>query len=203
MPDGSTDSVFLDASPAQQHVTTAQVTDHQVEEGPSVVDYIRPMPKRVTINGVVTNTPIAAPRDHAGGATAQQKSSQYNVGGATFGTSALTFSASFNRVVEVFGDLVLATLGGAIWTVTTQLQVYRNMAATNFAVPVNAQSGSAINFTIDFQEIRIVTTSTTTIPVKTQKVSRGQQPPTDATDEEKTATKKSAAAAFVDFVRGG
>lgn len=55
--------VVIDASEFETHQFDAQVTDHPVEVGVNVVDQIRPLPVRIEIQGVISNTPISLPAD--------------------------------------------------------------------------------------------------------------------------------------------
>lgn len=65
---GQTYTIELDASVREQHDTTAQVTEHPVERGSNIADHIRAEPRRLTIEGVISNTPTFLPKDHVGGA---------------------------------------------------------------------------------------------------------------------------------------
>lgn len=187
MPDGTSDGIYLDASLNEQHGASAQVTDHQVESGPNVTDYIRPMPRRLSISGMVTNTPIATPKSQNRGVTGQNSSIQGSTpNGGRVDWTALQFNGEFDRVRDVYGSLVDAALAGAVFSVVTTLANYENFAIVNFSAPRNAQSGNSIQFQIDLQEIRIVTTQTVAaLPGKAKK-SRGAKPAKEL-DETKDA----------------
>jgi effector-binding domain-containing protein len=212
------DSVYLDASLNENHVASAEVTQHQVETGPNIVDYIRPIPRKLTISGIATNTPIGtsvaasvvSARQAAGISTVsetdqqagQLQKNQITIGGQPVSYSALTFSTEFDRVRAVYGSLVKAALAGALFRVVTALTVYQSpqgtsgpfggriMAITNFAVPQSAASGGSIRFAIDFMEVRLVDTQATSIPVVQAKKKRGQKPPHDL-DPKKDEKKQS------------
>lgn len=66
---GQTFFITLDVAAKVQHTSTNQVTDHPVEIGSNVSDHIRPDPNVLTIEGVISNTPIFLPSDHIGNAT--------------------------------------------------------------------------------------------------------------------------------------
>src|SRR5262245_32972517 len=72
MPDGRTGAFAVDASVNEQHVTTATVTQHQVERGSPVSDFIRAMPRRLTLEAMFTNTPLALPTLVREGSTFKQ-----------------------------------------------------------------------------------------------------------------------------------
>lgn len=66
---GQTYTMELDASVHEQHDETATITDHPVERGSNVADHLRPDPKSISIEGVISNTPQFLPADHVGGAS--------------------------------------------------------------------------------------------------------------------------------------
>lgn len=177
-----TGSTVLDASVSEQHTIGAEVTRHQVEKGSDTTDHIRALPQKVSIEGVVTNTPIAAPLS-ASGITASFGAKDFTVGGQKFTAQVLQFSEQFDRVLEVYGDLVRAASFGALVTVTTTLHTYQNMAISNFGVPRNAGLGNALRFSIDFSEIRIVeTTTVAALPSEKKKIKNGGDKPAKAVD---------------------
>jgi hypothetical protein len=181
-------TIVLDASVKEMHTTSTEVTDHQVEKAPSIVDYIRPLPRKISIEGVVTNTPITAPPDPSRGVTATQGKTTVTVGGNQISADVLKFSDQFDRVRDVYGDLVEACLNGALFTIDTTLASYENFAITSFAVPRDAQSGSSIQFTIELMEVRIVESKETTAlaPSKKQaKKQRGNKPTSEVDDKDK------------------
>lgn len=66
---GQTFFITLDVASKIQHTSTNQVTDHPVETGANVSDHVRPEPNVLTIDGVISNTPIYLPSDHIGNST--------------------------------------------------------------------------------------------------------------------------------------
>lgn len=57
--------VWLDVSVRETHAITAEVSDHPVEDGAAVSDHVRPQPRSIEIEGLITNTPIEEPQSHA------------------------------------------------------------------------------------------------------------------------------------------
>lgn len=53
------DALELDATERETHARTTEITSHPVEVGADVSDHIRAKPRTVTIDGTITNTPIA------------------------------------------------------------------------------------------------------------------------------------------------
>lgn len=58
--------IWIDCSVRESHGVTAQCTQFPVEDGPNISDHVRTAPETLHIEGVVTNTPIEAPKSHAG-----------------------------------------------------------------------------------------------------------------------------------------
>lgn len=63
---GQTYSIAVDATLRQQHSAPSTVTDHPVETGSNISDHIRPEPDTLTLEGIISNTPIRWPDDHVG-----------------------------------------------------------------------------------------------------------------------------------------
>lgn len=62
------DEIWLDVSVRESHGLSAEVTEHPVESGADVADHIRPKQRTVTIEGIISNTPIEVPQSHMDGA---------------------------------------------------------------------------------------------------------------------------------------
>jgi len=223
-------SLFLDCSVNENHMTSAIVTTHNVEAGLPVTDYIRPMPARLSINGIVTNTPLTAKATQFGILTpnASQLANTYvqytqpsfnasPTGNLTFdikttvpaprtvpivgfqwlSTDTTAQNGGFDDVSHAFLDLVEAITNGWLFSIDTTLCHYDNMAATSFNVPRDQNNTDSIQFTIEFQEIRMVQTTTADVPVR-KKVKHGpKKAPTQETFAE-TLKKKSIVASLGD-----
>ena len=130
-------AIEFDASVTETHDAENEITQFPVESGADITDHIRPQPERITINGVVTNTPIvflggiASDPARAEDAYAKVKSMRDN------------------------GDLV---------SVVTSLRQYDNMAIESFSVLRDAQNGNVMNATLTLREIFIAETATVAAP---------------------------------------
>lgn len=184
---GKASTVIVDASPARTHTVSAQATEHPVEQGVAVTDYIRPMPRRLSVDCFITNTPIGAPPsiadDASGGAGIQSevttvrltpKVTNYLRGPRQpIDVTMLDFLERFDRVKGSFVSLAQAVLGGALFRVTTAESDYANMAALSMVVQTTPTAASALQFTMEFQEIRIVSTRTVAVPARKAKKDAG------------------------------
>jgi hypothetical protein len=178
--------VTLDASVNEMHAGSAQVTEHPVETGTNISDNIRPLPRRLTVEGFVSNTPIykeilSPTRVSDGDVNATIESQTFQQGGnrtvTTQKMKSLQFSEAFDRVKDVYTTLVDAYQQGALITVATTLQRYDNFAITSLNVPRNVTNSNAIQFTIDFQEVLTVdVVETESLAAKHQEKKRGPKP---------------------------
>ncbi len=197
--------VELDASINETHITTAQITDHQVEKGPNIADHIRPMPKKLTINGIITNHPIVVASTQMRGTVGlpngrvttkvRAKQGAFPVGlpippmgsvvEKVFDYSALTFSADFDRVWDCYYELTNAQQNGALFTVDTSLRSYSNMAIENITIPRSADTGNSLMLSIDMKEILLAEVITLkALPKAIEVAHKGRQPTKDITEAE-------------------
>jgi hypothetical protein len=65
-------TIWIDVSLSEKHSLTAEVTEHPVEDGSAISDNVRPQPRTVQIEGLVTNHPTELPLSHAGGVRASE-----------------------------------------------------------------------------------------------------------------------------------
>lgn len=61
-------TIWIDVSISEKHQLSAEVSDHPVEDGSNISDNVRPQPRVVQIDGLVTNHPTEMPLSHVGGA---------------------------------------------------------------------------------------------------------------------------------------
>lgn len=180
--------LILDVSINEQHGANAEVTTHQVETGSDIADHIRPIPQHFSVEAMISNSPIGGVTSYMNGVKGSLQTVTRTVGGRTISYQAFMFDQQFDRVREVYGDLIDAIQGAALFTITTTLATYEDMAAVNFAVPRNVNMSDVLRFTMDFQKIRFVSTQTVAaLPARTVK-HRGAKtgkPPTEPKKEEK------------------
>ncbi|HXK18352.1 MAG TPA: hypothetical protein VNG33_11145 [Polyangiaceae bacterium] len=69
------DRIWIDCSVRESHGMSAQCTQFPVEDGPNVSDHVRTAPETLHLEGIVTNTPLDAPKSHTEGLVFDDKSS--------------------------------------------------------------------------------------------------------------------------------
>lgn len=161
------DTLVLDASVREEHVSEVEVTDHPVEQGAAVSDHARPKPEELTIEGVVSNTPL----NHL-----QTRRAVTSEG------FSWTTSAAVNSVRGVPGNAESAyvTLRAMrdtprLVTIITALRSYDNMVMTSLKVPRDGAIGDVLKFEAKFKQVRIVTNAVTVVATKVPKAKPQQK----------------------------
>ena len=124
------DVLELDASISESHTGEVEVTEHPIERGADITDHARPKPDRVTIEGLVSNTPLhRVPVQNGDADTAY----------------------TILRDIKDKAKLV---------KVITAKRVYTNMIMEHLNVPANVKVGDSLQFTAQFKEVVVVQNKT-------------------------------------------
>lgn len=169
-------SIVLDASITERHGFAVEVTKHPVESGASPVDHAREQPDKLQIEGLVTNTALdSATRAARGGETKPRQA-----GYAQEQLARLLELKSSRRAV----------------TVETAARTYKDMVLTAIDLPIDSRTGDAYRFTLQFEQVRFVTSRRvtlarpTSVPQKpTKKVKQDKKPPIPATPQRRSILK--------------
>jgi hypothetical protein len=164
--------VELDASLSESHESVVAATKHPVERGSQITDHLRPEPVTLTIEGIVSNTPISR----------KQQVRAVAFGGSEFASTSVAASPYGvpGYAEEAFAKLREFQERGELLTVVTSLHTYENMALTKLTVPRDRSTGDALRFTATLEEIRFAENKTTSIvtpadPRAASKVKLGRQ----------------------------
>lgn len=141
----------VDAAISEDHAFDSDVTVHPVEEGADISDNIRARPITITLDCVVSDTPIAD-------------------GSVIVEEGTLPTDETFNKLVAI-RDARLPV------TITTSRGTFENMALQSLSVPVTSKTGAALSFRVTFVQIRIVKNDLilTTIPRAKKRRNRGNR----------------------------
>lgn len=136
----------LDGVISEQHNSSATITQHPVEYGVNIADHVIKQPQKITINGIVTNSPSIG--------------QMFNKlpGGATFGERALS-QLTGSRIREAYAGLVELQNERFPVRLQTGLLVYDNMVLTDISAPNDLQGN--LRVTLTFTEIFVVNGETT------------------------------------------
>lgn len=153
------DEFLIDVSLSEEHSFESEVTEYPVEKGADITDNIRPKPIQITMEGLVSNTPINPDIISARDAADQSVDDAY----ATF--------------MKIRDDRETVTI-------RTSLRTYENMAMKNLVIPRQPGQADSLRFTATFVQVLIVSNTRTTrvstpIAVKPKLV---QKPPEPAAD---------------------
>lgn len=161
-------ALTLDCSVTESHHGEVETTDHPVEQGADITDHVRPRPDSLTIEGIVSNTPIVQVGDSG------QQFPLYASG----------------RRDDAYSQLKSFKDNGTLLTIVTKLHTYLNMVLTSLEVPRSAQTADALHFTAGFKEIRIVQNQTVVLQTATPQgkasVNKGKLAATEITPPART-----------------
>lgn len=164
----------VDAALSEDHSFDSEVTSFPVERGSNITDHIRQLPVSVTVEGIVSDTPVGRAGVVRSGVAALQE-------------EGLVESVPFSA--EALDTLLGIRDRGEPVTITTSLRVYENMALEKLSVPRDASTGAALRFTATFVQIRIVENRRTRVRTATpagQGKSRSGNKPAKPTTPEAT-----------------
>jgi len=166
----------LDASLSESHTRDSQVTRNPIEDGSTVSDHVMLNPIKLTIEGLISDSPVSIIQSAVG--TAVSSASQLansaigGLGGAVAGNSVGGALGSLAGLLtgtprdpkDAFNELENIWKKRRPIKIITALKKYENMILTNLNVPRNAQIGKSLRFSATLEEIKIVKSSIITIP---------------------------------------
>jgi hypothetical protein len=137
----SIDGFEIDAMMRITPTHQSQVTKHPVESGADVTDHMIASPVILTIEGIVSDTPLSG----------------VNRGEFTLGSSSADFtkpsSEAYALLVEIQRSKSLVDIISGVYP------PFKNMALTSLTAPKSVGTGDALRFQATFQAINIVTVS--------------------------------------------
>jgi hypothetical protein len=199
----------FDAVLSEHHDLTAEVTDYAVEQGVAVVDHVRPNPDRITLETFVTNTPVYSvdAQDQQPLTLDLPYPDQAPAGpgplGNLFGGGFQAVSSALSRPTQASASVMLfdgdidyvqnALLQlqslkdtATLLTIITPRNTYFNMILERIAMQRDRTTGtSGANFSLEFRQIRIVSSSVVAAPLPTipraiPTANKGKKDPTAA-----------------------
>jgi hypothetical protein len=133
-------TIDVDVCISESHETQCDITENPVEIGSTITDHVQVKPATLTIEGLVSDTPI-----------------NYLTGVRNI------FSDTLSK--KTYEELVAIQKARQPISVITGLKQYANMILKTLSVPRNADTGKALRFNATFQEILIVESSEITVAV--------------------------------------
>lgn len=120
----------IDAALTENHSYSSDVTEHPVEKGADITDHVRAKPPTITIEGIVSDTPV--------GDLATRRS---------------TTTLPSDDAIQLLRKIHTAR---APISIETSKGVYKNVVMEMLAIPVDAETGAALRFRATFRQIEIV-----------------------------------------------
>jgi len=176
---GAEIAVDLDITSSQGFERTAEVTEHAVEQGAPIADHVKPQSALITLECVISNSPIIVPSGQLQGATRAASSVTLATGERA---TVLAWSTPFDRVREVdalLDDLVQAR---ELVSLTTAMRFAENLILTRYKGLRETGGGDSLGVTLELKAVRIVGTQRVAVPaVRRLQVpqTRGTQPTDD------------------------
>jgi hypothetical protein len=133
------DDIYVDIARDEEHSYTDELTRYPVESGTDNSDHVHLRPFTLTVNGVVSDTPVG-------------EVASLRTDGATPSEEVRT------RLVELWQSREPVS-------VTSSLITYDNMVLTKLVFPRDPNVGHALRFRATFEQLEIVTNERTTVPV--------------------------------------
>ncbi len=151
--------ITFDATVLEKHQQSVTVTDHQLENGSTVADHIRVDPAEVSMQAVVSDTPVLTP---------------------------LSFVEEGSRPRQAYDTFVRLMRVGTVFDVRTNLRDYDNMVVTSVAAPQNVNTANIAELDIGMREIRFVSAQQVAAQPRTRAATAQTQQaaqPTQAPDD--------------------
>jgi hypothetical protein len=162
--------ITIECTIDETHAKESTPTSFPVENGTTVNDHIIQKPFSLTLHGIITDTPLSFTKSSAitTGVSAAIPSTLGVIGtaaGAAAGAlfSALTGGGSLSGAA--YKQLVSLQAAGQPFDVVTTLNRYSNMWISSLSAPRSAQTGNALEFTLQLVQLLLVTPLTVQIQI--------------------------------------
>ncbi len=172
--------ISFDCVEKEGYEATAETTEHAVDRGVVIADHLKRNPDTLTLEALVTNSPLVLPATHAGGVTGSVQPITMMVGGKELRASVLTWSGPFNRVRAV-DEVLEALVGTATLRYTGTLRTVEDLIITRYRVDRDVATGDALPVVLELKKVRRATVARVPVPAQRRAqpvVNRGSQPAT-------------------------
>lgn len=197
--------IVFDATVQETHNLNSEPTEHPIEEGSPVTDHVEVKPREISIEGIISNTPLNLGATLQGAGTTAGQIIGRRIGGVigqqvgAIGAGALVglmlnrSGSSTKNAYDYFRDLQKKRVP---FTVITGVEKYENMILTTLTVVRDTTTGNSLRFTAGCKQISIVSSETTEIkntlsnvPPAGSKVKLGRKNEEAITQDNKTVAK--------------
>lgn len=149
--------IQIDASVKEDHTRDSPATEFPVEDGTSISDHITVKPFKLTLTGVISDSPLNPLKAGLTTAVASAIKGPLGVIAAGVGTSLFSsiFSSKSPSVAAYEALLNLQQLKQPFDVLTT-LKRYPDMWIVNISAPREASGGNSLDFTLQLTQLIIV-----------------------------------------------
>lgn len=203
-PDSTIEHVLeFDAVTRETHDASATLTEKAVESGAPITDHKIRNQRAISIEAIVSNTPIGAPPPSGLGPSPVSVQAGKSERGA--GANVRIFSAAFDRMTDVHATLDMLANEPIPVTITTRTRVYEAAQILRATVPRTPDDGDSLTITIDIREIRVAESRRVDIPRPREprgrgRTSSGTQSTTEATTPEEQSVLSQGADAVLERI---
>ncbi len=214
--------LVIDCTLSSKEDMGLQLTKHAIESGSDITDHAHLEPRKVTIKGLIVEEPLTLVSSAIGTGTSGLGQLTGGTGGAILGGAfskiggSLLDSAGGDRVKEGLQTLRDAMTKRLLLTLTTKVDVYKNMLITGFSVADDINSGQDAFFDLTLEEVKIANSKNvqvneylikdTSTPSNTKKAETGNTQSTDLNAEKakllEVGENETRARALLRFVSG-
>jgi len=155
----------LDATISESHTRTATITKNEIEDGSNVSDNVVLGNEKFEITGLISEAPFN--RSDIRDIALQVQNVGFNALGSLVGSisgGVLNNAGAIAKRVTALTQLENFWKNRYPFTVLTGLKKYENVLISEISIPVNAQDGKSLRFTVRCESVRIVQSQTVSIP---------------------------------------
>lgn len=193
----------LDATVSESHDYKNEVTEFPSEDGSTIVDNIRILPDRVTINGLVSNSPVSGIFDKVFDVVTGS-SNVKEVFRVSRDDTATRVESARDILLRIRGSIIGAqNKDPQVVDIVTGLRKYTNMVMESLTIDRNGRTGQSLPFTATFVQIK--TADVTTVDIEKPKPSEEVSDKASAKTQkgkQKAANADDATTANVSLVKG-
>jgi len=154
---GKIKDLEIDVTVREVHKFINDITEYPIENGSVVTDHVRQQPDRLTMEGIITNTPVI-PLNSVIGSLVRGDNSNRN-------------EAAFNELLTMGGFSVSKQPGEKpirigppqIIDIVTSLRLYTGMIIGDISVTVDNTTDNSLVFTVEFRQVVFVNSDITVI----------------------------------------
>lgn len=132
--------VVMEVTTSETHGFEAEIVEHEIENGGSITDHIINRPRRLSLNCIMSDTPIRVFSEVRGAAELIEDPERKNKRSAR----------AYKQLKELYENRTLLN-------VVTGFEVYKNMIIERVSIPRNAENFGSLEFSLELKQISFAT----------------------------------------------